>query len=136
MHIEYVSEPEKPSQPLPIDERVIVKLPKGTLIYKEKNEIFDAVSSALYITTDEFVNKLANSLVNAVGPKEIFGQGVRVEILEPGKKWVIGNLRLRLVFEFIPDDAEFTQRPPRSLLENQTTEPPLDDIRCLIDREW
>lgn len=37
---------------------------------------------------------------------ELYQQGIKLEILEPGQRWKTGKIRLRLVLEFIPDEPE------------------------------
>lgn len=110
------------SKPFPVDDDIIVKLPKGTVIYYGNTYLFDASSSALYTPTKELTDKVEKHLRKALGPQEIFEQGVKVELLEPGKQWTSGKLRCRLVFEFIPDEQENNKIPNESVS-------PLDDIR-------
>ena len=55
-------------------------------------------------------------------PEELCEQGIKAEILEPGKNWVTGMIRLRLVVEFIPDE------PKKNGTSNKIVSA-LDDIR-------
>lgn len=121
MRTETMSESEKPFKPLPMDDGVVVKLPTGTDIVTVGNRVFRASGSPLYHSTKELEDKIAKPIYDN-SSRELFKQGVKVEILEPGKKWVTGNLRLRLVFEFIPDEPENSKPPGESVS-------PLDDIR-------
>ena len=110
------------SKPFPVDDNIIVKLPQGTGINSGNTELLNAWSSALYIPTNELADKVEKALRNVLKPQTIFEQGVKVEILEPGKQWTSGKLRCRLVFEFIPDEQENTKIPSEAVS-------PLDDIR-------
>ena len=125
MQIKYMSNSEQFTQPFPVDDNIIVKLPQGTRVYLTKNShyLFDANNSTLYNTANELIKKLEHSVLNSsIGPDTVFKQGIKVEILEPGKQWTAGKFRCRLVFEFIPDEQE-----------NNTTASgsasPLDDLR-------
>ncbi len=97
---------EQLSQPFPESDRIIVKLPQGTQISPNGRTVIDAMSASLLIPSKEFVEKIVTPIFQSVRPTEIFKQGTKVEILEPGKEWVIGNVRLRLVVEFVPDEPE------------------------------
>jgi len=120
---EFMSEPEQPPKPLPTDDSIIVKLPQGTRIIQGGNAVINAANSLLHISTKEFVEKVATAIVQPFQPlEELFRQGIRVEILEPEKKWVTGKIRLRLVFEFVPDESENNKTPGEFVS-------PLDEIR-------
>ena len=110
------------SKPFPVDDDIIVKLPKGTHLIFGNTLLFDAGSSALYTPTKELADKVEKPLRKALNPQDIFEQGVKIEILEPGKQWTTGKFRCRLVFEFIPDEQENTKIPSEAVS-------PLDDIR-------
>ena len=110
------------SNPFRVDDDIIVKLPKGTELSFGNIMLIDARTSALYTSTKELTDKVEKSLRNAFYPQHIFEQGVKVDILEPGKQWTSGKLRCRLVFEFIPDEQENNKIPSVSVS-------PLDDIR-------
>ncbi len=71
------------SKPFPVADDIIVKLPKGTDINFGNTVLFVAGSSALYIPTKELAAQVEKPLRKALNPKEIFEQGVKVEILEP-----------------------------------------------------
>lgn len=109
------------SNSFPVDEDVIVKLPEGTDIVVVGNRIFKVSGSSLYNSSKEFLEKLAKPIYDN-SSRHLFEQGVKVEILEPGKQWTSGKLRCRLVFEFIPDEQENNKIPSESVS-------PLDDIR-------
>ncbi len=119
---EFMSEPEQPPKPLPTDDSIIVKLFQGTRIFHGSNVVIDAANSPLHIPTKELVEKVATAIVQPFKPLELFRQGIRVEILEPEKKWVTGKIRLRLVFEFVPDESENNKTPGEFVS-------PLDEIR-------
>ena len=74
---------EQPPKPLPVDDRVIVK-----------------VSSDYYINTKQFASKVHDQGCQ---------QGIKAEILEPGKQWETGRISCRVVVEFIPDEPEITE---------------------------
>ncbi len=120
-----MSNSEQFTLPFPVDDNIIVKLPKGTRIYLTQNShyLFDANNSTLYNNANELIKKLEHSVLkSSIGPDTIFKQGINVEILEPGKQWTAGKFRCRLVFEFIPDEQENNKTPSESVS-------PLDDLR-------
>jgi len=117
-----MSEPEQPPKPLPTDGSIIVKLPQRTQILHGINAVIAATNSPLHISTKEFVEKVATAILQQVQPLELFQQGIKVEILEPEKKWVTGKIRLRLIFEFVPDESENNKTPGEFVS-------PLDEIR-------
>ena len=99
-----MSESEKFSKPLPVNENVVVKLPISTQIRTVNNTlVFNATESPLYSSTKEVDDKIVKPIRQHIRPEEIFKLGIKAEILEPEKKWVAGNLRLSFVWEFIPD---------------------------------
>ena len=120
MHTKYMSNSEQFTHPLPVDDNIIVKLPEGTDISVLDNG-FQVRGSSLYKPSSEVVNTLAAPIYDNSSP-HLFLLGVNVEILEPGKQWVSGKLRCRLVFEFIPDEQENNKTPSESVS-------PLDDLR-------
>lgn len=117
-----MSNSEQFTQPLPINDNVVVKLPSGTQICSGNNILFYAELSSLYTSTNEFERKLKNSTLNALAPKEILAKGIEVEILEPGKQWKSGKVRCRLVLDFIPDEQD-------NNLTSSESVSPLDDLR-------
>lgn len=116
-----MSNPEQFTQPLPVDDNIIVKLPENTDISVVGHGIFKVRGASLYNSTKEFVNKLTAPIYNNSSP-HLFTQGIKVEILEPGKQWIAGKFRCRLVFEFIPDEQENNTTASGSVS-------PLDDLR-------
>ena len=50
-------------------------------------------------------------------------------MIEPVKPWITGNIRLRLVYEFIPDQPEITEPSTGNLSELF-----LEDIRQTMPR--
>ena len=116
-----MSNSEQFTQPLPVDDNIIIKLPDNTDISVVNHGIYQVRGSSLYNSTKEFVNKLTAPIYNNSSP-HLFAQGVNVEILEPGKQWTAGKFRCRIVFEFIPDEQENNKISSESVS-------PLDDIR-------
>ena len=115
-----MSNSEQFTHPLPVDDNIIVKLPEGTDISVLDNG-FQVRGSSLYKPSSEVVNTLAAPIYDNSSP-HLFSQGIKVEILEPGKQWTSGKFRCRLVFEFIPDEQENNITPNFSAS-------PLDDLR-------
>ena len=116
-----MSNSEQFTQPLPVDDNIIIKLPDNTDISVVNHGIYQVRGSSLYNSTKEFVNKLTAPIYNNSSP-HLFAQGVNVEILEPGKQWTAGKFRCCLVYEFIPDEQENNITPNFSAS-------PLDDLR-------
>lgn len=94
---------EQTYQPLPMNDDIIVKLPEGTDIVIG-NQVFQ-VGTSLYNSSKVFLGKVAKYIYDNSTP-HLFIQGIKVEILKPGKQWTAGKLRCRLVFEFIPDHSQ------------------------------
>ncbi|MBV9386376.1 MAG: hypothetical protein JOZ78_08110 [Chroococcidiopsidaceae cyanobacterium CP_BM_ER_R8_30] len=117
-----MSEPKQSSKPFPRDDSIIAKLPQGTRISLGNTAVIDASQFPLHIPTKEFVNKIAAPICKYINSLELFQQGTKVEILEPEKKWVTGKIRLRLVFDFIPDGLEINKTSGEFVS-------PLDEIR-------
>lgn len=65
--------------------------------------------------------------------KAWFYEGVKCEILTPGKNWRTGRVRLSL--EFLPDEPEIEETPANNGTKNQETESPLDDLRQMMNQE-
>ncbi len=104
--IEFMSAPEKTFKPLPVDDDVVFKLIEDTEIsVYSGNEIFNPRTTPLG-STKEFVDNLAKYFITRLYPDKVFKEGIEAKILEPGKKWVKGIIRLRLVVEFSPDEPE------------------------------
>ena len=64
---------EEFSQPLPVDDNIIVKLPENTDISVVGNGIFKVRGASVNNSTKEFVNKLATSIYNNCSP-HLFSQ--------------------------------------------------------------
>jgi hypothetical protein len=107
---------------MPVEDDVIVKLPVGTQIMSGGLWQFDASDSQLYNSAKEIVDRLAEPIYSSLEPKQLYEEGIKAEMLEPGRSWVTGKIRLRVVFEFIPDELE-NNKIPGELAS------PLDDIR-------
>ena len=103
--IEFMNAPEQPSIQLPVGDDIVFKLIEDTNIGVSGGEILIPGSSP-FISTKEFVDKLARYFLGMLYPSQIFKEGIKAKVLEPGKKWVTGMIRLRLVVEFIPDELE------------------------------
>lgn len=108
--------PEQPFKPLPIDDDTVFKLISSPEIGvydtyppnqygREKTSIFNSETNS-FGSTKDFVDNLAKYFIAKLYPKQLFKEGVKANVLEPGKKWVKGIIRLRLVVEFIPDETE------------------------------
>ena len=90
-----MSAPEQPLKPKPIPVRndvVVKQLTSG--------------GSPSYQSSKEFVDNVLQPLRDSCYPEELCEQGIKAEILEPGKNWVTGTIRLRFVVEFIADEPE------------------------------
>jgi hypothetical protein len=106
-----MSELKQPSRPLPADDSVIIKM-----LWNEET---------IYQNTKDYVSGLTTQILSFfshVYNGQLIKQGVKVELLEPGKNWVIGHIRLRWTLEFIPDEPKNSKTSGEYLS-------PLDDIR-------
>ena len=116
-----MSAPEQPSIPLPVSDDVIVKITEPVKITAGSTLLFDS-AQFLYSSTKEIADKLIKFILKNTGEQDFFKEGIKAEILAPGKKWVTGTIRGRFVVEFITDEPD----------NNKTTSEfvsPLDDIR-------
>lgn len=112
---------EQPSKPLPADDSIVVKLINTEVIHGNNRLFHAGTNSPLHVSAKELVDKVATVVRHQIQPQRLFEQGIKVEILEPEKKWITGNIRLRFVFEFVPDESE--NKTPSGFVS------PLDDIR-------
>ncbi len=104
--IEFMNSPEQPFKPLLIDDDTVFKLIEDkTISVKGRGEIVNPGLNS-FTSNKEFIDKLANSLLCLLSPQAILEKGLKARVLEPGKTWVTGKIRLRLVVEFIPDELE------------------------------
>jgi hypothetical protein len=95
--IEFMNAPEQTFKQLPGSDDV-VKLPPSTYITIGGNEVFSPINSPFYSSTKELKDKIANPIRSYCNTATWSEDGIKVEILEPGNKWVTGKVRLRLVF--------------------------------------
>ena len=116
-----MSPPEQPYLPMPVNDDVIFKLIEDTTIGVSGGELLIPRPNP-FISTKEFVDKLARIFLNMLYPGQIFKEGIKAKVLEPGKKWVAGTIRLRLVVEFSPDEPEDNRTSDKFVSQ-------LDDIR-------
>ena len=84
---------------------VVIKLTKNIRISAGNFNLFDG-TQFLYSSTKEIADKVAYFLINNLSNHDFFKEGITARILEPGKNWVTGKIRLRFVVEFIPDKPE------------------------------
>ena len=105
MGIESMNKQEQPAKPLPVDDSVVVKLPENTYFYINSNKVLDSTQNP-YNSTGKLVDKLVSPLIDCLSPNKLFTKGIEATILEPGKPWVKGKIRFRLVYEFIPEEPE------------------------------
>ena len=105
MRIESMSKQEQPAKPLPVDDSVIVKLPEGKLFFINSNNVLDTRETP-YTSTKKLVDKLVSPLIACLNPNNLLKEGIEAAILVPGKTWIKGKIRVRLVYEFIPEEPE------------------------------
>ena len=106
--IEFMSEPEQPFKPLPVDDDVMFKLIDDLQIGVHNHEetlVFNPRINR-FGSTKHFLDNLARHFITKLYPAQIFEEGIKARVLEPEKKWVTGTIRLRLVVEFVPDEPE------------------------------
>lgn len=106
---------EQPFKPLPIDDDTVFKLINHAEIGvydtnlnargPERTPIFNPQANS-FGSTKQFVDDLAKRFITKLYPDQLFKEGVKANVLEPGKKWVTGAIRLRVVVEFIPDEPK------------------------------
>ncbi len=119
--IEFMSALEQLSRQLPAADDVVVKITENIKITAGNVVFFDG-AQFLYSSTKELADKLVKFVLTYATNHDLFKQGIKAEILEPGKKWVTGMIRLRFVVEFIPDEPE-TNGTSNKIVST------LDDIR-------
>ena len=118
-----MNESEQAYKQLPVGDDIIFNLIDTTTIGAGSYEILNPGLNP-FSSTKEFVDKLARYFISMLYPSNIYGEGIKAKVLEPGKKWVTGIVRLRLVVEFIPDEPEENNK-------NGQFGSTLDDIRNL-----
>ena len=97
--------PERPSVQLPVGDDVVIKITEDVKISAGNASIFNG-AQFLYSSTQEIADKLVKFIVSYAGKDDFFGKEIKAKVIEPGKSWVTGKIRLRLVVEFIPDELE------------------------------
>jgi hypothetical protein len=68
------------------------------------------------------------------GDQEWFKTGKECELLQEGKRWQKGKLRIKLTLEFCPDETEEVEENGHQEVDN-ITESPLDEIRQQLTDE-
>lgn len=117
-----MSAPEQPFKPLPVDDDVVFKLIEDLQIGVHGVNEFVDTRTTPFSSTKHFLDNLAKYFITRLYPDKVFKEGLKARVLEPGKKWVAGTIRLRLVVEFIPDEPENNGTTDKSVST-------LDDIR-------
>ena len=120
--IKFMNAPQKHSIHLPIGDDVIVKITETATFNLNNVFIFNS-AQFLYSSTQEIADKFVKIVTNSNAKSEDFlEKEIKAGVLEPGKKWVAGTIRLRLVVEFSPDEPEKNGTSDKSVST-------LDDIR-------
>ncbi len=97
--------PEQPFIHLPVRDDVIVKINEKAFFSLNNVFIFNS-DQFLYSSTQEIADKFVNIIADFSSNQDFLEKEIKAGVLEPGKKWVTGTIRLRLVVEFIPDELE------------------------------
>lgn len=97
--------PEQSSIQLPVSTDVIVEITESVKISAGNVPIFNG-TQFLYSSTQEITAKLVKVIAGSIGNHDFLAEGIKARVLESGKKWITGKIRLRLVVEFIPDELE------------------------------
>ncbi len=118
-----MSESEKASRTLPVNDNVVIKFDARPKIIYATSMIFDG-AQYVYSSTKEITDKLVKYGFGNLQPQQLVSDGIKAQILEPGKSWVTGKVCWRLVVEFIADEPEITEATTRNI-----SELPLDSIR-------
>lgn len=121
--IKSMNAPEQPSIQLPVSDDVVIKITEDVKISAGNASIFNG-AQFLYSSTQEIADKLGKFIVSYAGKDDFFGKEIKAKVIEPGKKWVTGTIRLRLVIEFIPDELE----------NNKTLGEPASSLDCMRSR--
>lgn len=88
---------EQFTKPLPVDNDVIFELHETQkVINYEDSYIFNSHQSP-YISTKTFVVKILEKIVQHISHQELLKSGIKIRIIEPGKNWITGKIRMRLV---------------------------------------
>ena len=89
-------------------------------------------SAIVSVILSNSLQELNNILVSEGGgkvptrnPTDLIDGGVYCEILQPGKNWQKGKVRIKVTLEFCPDEPEIE--------EIKEPESPLDDLRRMIN---
>jgi len=100
--------------------------------YKSILKLSKLKSAIVSVILSNSLQELNNILVSEGGgkvptrnPTDLIDGGVYCEILQPGKNWQEGKLRIKVTLEFCPDEPEIE--------EIKEPESPLDDLRRMIN---
>ena len=111
-----MSQSEKFSRTLPINENVVIKFDEHPKIINGPTPIFDG-TQYIYSSTKEITDKLVKHVFVGLQPQQLLNDGIKAQILEPGKNWTTGKVRLRLVVDFIADEPEMTEATTENISE-------------------
>lgn len=90
---------------LSVVDDIVIKVVESCQCSNKKGIIFDWGQHP-FTSTKQVFDKIKNAFLPDFNPPQLFADGIKAEIMEPGKSWVKGKLRLRIVMEFIPDETE------------------------------
>ena len=106
---------------LPVEDSVVIRVTEPSACSNNGNTIFDW-SRHPFTSTKQVFDDIKTALLAGFRPPQLYTDGLKAEIMEPGKAWVKGKFRLRIVLEFIPDETE-----ENKLIGNSASS--LDDFR-------
>lgn len=94
------------------------------------NKISKLISSVYEVLGNEGWENVRDNLdaagsgqIPEMNEKLLFIEGMNCELLQPGKNWQKGKVRMKVSFEFQADEPEI------EVIETNTSESSLDDIR-------
>jgi hypothetical protein len=74
------------------------------------------------------LNSAGSGLIPSTNNNQLFIEGIDCEVLNPGKTWQKGKVKLKMILEFQADEPEI-----EATQENTGSESSLDEIRRKLD---
>lgn len=106
-----------------------------------KTSEFKNTVGSTFTNQKETPNLIHQALYQSYGigissPANLFFKGIDCEVLKIGTNgWQKGKLRIKVTFEFCPDEPEITETMVSNEPETSKPDSPLDDIRQMIKEE-
>ncbi|MDJ0616843.1 MAG: KGK domain-containing protein [Calothrix sp. MO_192.B10] len=113
-----------------IDQASVLSWEPCTLkINKLISSIYQFLGDEGWENVRENLDSAGSGQIPEMNEKLLFIEGMRCELLQPGKDWQKGRVKIKVSLEFCPDEPEI-----EAISENTTSESSLDDIRRKLNQ--